>query len=320
MSPRPSSFVSASSIIRSPLSSHSRLTPRDRVLLHLLDEHQTLLADQIQMALFTSRRTCQLRLDALRKLGFLDRFRFSRPRGGAEPWRWVLGLAGARFQAAATGRPMPTERAHGESVARLSANPALQHLISSNEFFVRLHHAARTRTETSTSLGTTSITTTGADIEGPLVLQRWWSERAATARFPGIAPDGHGIWTAGGSSVGFFLECDYGTENLSRLRSKLTGYARLAHSGGPTYPVLFWLPTSKRESNLQEYLRGQTFGVPVATAVHEADPAGPVWMAIDGWQRQNLHELPSDHGPDSANNPNWVEGQLDLGDQPAARR
>src|SRR5690242_5542290 len=130
MSPRSSSFVSASSIIRSPLTSHSRLTPRDRVLLNLLDQHQTLLADQIQRALFTNRRTCQLRLDALRKLGFLDRFRFAGPRGGTEPWRWVLGLAGARFQAAATGRPLPTERAHGEAVARLSANPALQHLIS----------------------------------------------------------------------------------------------------------------------------------------------------------------------------------------------
>lgn len=330
MSPRSSSFVSASSIIRSPLASYSRLTPRDRVLLDLLDEHQTLLADQIQRALFTNRRTCQLRLDVLRQLQFVDRFRFAGPRGGTEPWRWVLGLAGARFQAAATGRPLPTERAHGESMARLSANPALQHLISSNEFFVRLHHAGRARTETTTSVGAISVTGASTDPEisgdlsgefaGPVVLQRWWSERRATTRFSQIAPDGHGIWTAGGSSVGFFLECDYGTENLARLRTKLTGYARLAHSGGPTYPVLFWLPAPEREANLRAYLRGETFGVPVATAVHEVDPAGRVWMPTDGWQRCYLHELPADHGPDSANNANWVEGQFDLGAQRPAGR
>jgi hypothetical protein len=315
---RDPSVVSASAIIRSPLTSHSRLTPRDRVLLHLLDEHQTLLADQIQRTLFTHRRTCQLRLDVLRKLGFLDRFRFAGPRGGTEPWRWVLGLAGARFQAAATGRPLPTERAHAETITRLSVNPALRHLLSSNEFFVRLHHAARTSADSRT----TSITGTDTphDNQEPARLHRWWSEHHSRARFPQIAPDGHGIWTVEGTSVGFFLECDYGTENFSRLHAKLPGYARLAQVGGPTYPVLFWLPTPEREANLQAYLRTAALQVPVATAVHDDDPAEPVWMPVDGWQRRHLHELDCDHGPDSANNPNWIDGQLDLSDQRPGRR
>jgi hypothetical protein len=104
-----------------------------------------------------------------------------------------------------------------------------------NEFFVRLRSAARSRP--------------GAQLD------RWWSERAATRAFTGIRPDGHGIWTARGTSVGGFLECDLGSENLSRLVAKRPGYARLAAGGGPSYPVLFWLPSRARENNLQRLLR-----------------------------------------------------------------
>jgi hypothetical protein len=329
-----SSSPSAASLIYNPLPAYSRLTPRDRVLLRLLDDHQVLLADQIERILFSNRRTCQLRLNVLRELGFLDRFRFSQARGGAGLWRWVLGPGGARFQAAANGRPLPTQRAHSARLMRLSSNPALPHLMNSNEFFVRLHHASRTAVAhellaqenayglgaaagTASNIIETSTGLTRAASEPGL--HRWWSEEVATARFPGIAPDGHGIWSSHGQAVGLFLECDQGTENLARLGGKLVGYARLAAVGGPCYPVLFWLPSRDREDYLQRLLRADRHGVPVATAVHDDNPAGPVWLPIDGGQRLHLHQLPSDHGPDSANNANWVDGELDLGDQRAGR-
>jgi hypothetical protein len=298
---------------RYPLSSHSHLTPSDRYLLNLLEDHRVLTSHQIQRVLFAHRRTCGLRLEILRGLDLIDQFRFARPYGGSEPWKWVLGLAGARFQAAAGNRPAPTERAHREQTLRLTASPVLTHLLTTNEFFVRLHHAARTNAHSTSD----TANTLGADSE--TVLRRWWPEKVATTRFPGIAPDGHGLWACQGRTVGMFLECDRGTENLSRLTAKLPGYARLVENGGPRYPVLFWLPSPQREANLQRLLRADPPPVPVATATHDTDPAAAVWMPIGGWQRLPLHDLPSDHGPHTAGNPNWRDGLLDLNDQRASR-
>src|SRR5690348_3714688 len=284
---------SASTI--NPLALHHRTTPRDRSLLALLDEHQVLTTDQVHRLHYQAVRTCQIRLRELYALGLLDRFRFARLYGGSEPWHWVLGWHGARFMAGATGRPAPTVRAHRDQVIRLTARARLPHLLATNEFFVRLAHTAR--------------------LDPRVQLDRWWSERTATARYMRIRPDGHGLWTARGRTVGWFLETDMGTESLPRLLAKLAAYEQLSAAGGPTYPVLFWLPGAARESHLQQALRRILPEVPVATATHDTDPAGPVWLPADGWQRVPLHELPSDHGPNSAGNPNWIDGHLDLTDQ-----
>lgn len=325
----------------SPLSVHSHLTGRDRHLLTMLADHRVLTTDQIQRLCFTSLRTCQLRLAALRRLGVLDRFRWARDGGGSHPWAWVLGWQGARLQAAAEGRPAPTERAHRDQVLRLSMRPDLGHLLLTNEFFVQLHHAARSRT------GTGSGTATGFEA-GPAAgarLLRWWPEHVAAARFPGIHPDGHGIWTTGGDAgladaddggddrgdgggvrarqaVGFFLECDTGTEPLMRLAAKLDAYARQTATG-PRYPVLFWLPGRKREDNLRRLLHRDADlavlrTITVVTATHDDHPAGPVWLPVTGRRRLFLADLPSNHGPRSATNPNWRHGVLDLSDQRAS--
>lgn len=278
-----------------PLALYHRMTPRDRHLLALLDEHLVLTTDQVHRLHYRAVRTCQIRLRELYALGLLDRFRFARLYGGSEPWHWVLGLHGARFMAGAAGRPAPTVRAHRDQVNRLAARPHLPHLLATNEFFVRLAFTAR--------------------INDRVRLDRWWSEHTATARFMRIRPDAHGLWTENGRTVGWFLETDMGTEPLTRVRAKLEAYERLATSGGPTYPVLFWLPNAVRESHLQQRLRGMLPEVPVATATHEMDPAGAVWLPVDGWQRIPLTDLPTDHGMHTASNPNWVAGQLDLSGQ-----
>jgi hypothetical protein len=278
-----------------PLALYHRMTPRDRNLLALLDEHLVLTTGQVHRLHYTALRTCQIRLRELRAIGLLDRFRFARLYGGSEPWHWVLGLHGARFMAGAAGRPALTERAHRDQVIRLTARSRLPHLLATNEFFVRLAFTAR--------------------IDQKVRLDRWWSERTATGKFMRIRPDGHGLWTEGGRTVGWFLETDLGTEPLSRVVGKLEAYERLAASGGPQYPVLFWLPNAERESHLQRTLRQRLPEVPVATATHETDPAGAVWLPVDGWQRVPLAELPSEHGRNTAANPNWVGGQLDLSNQ-----
>lgn len=72
---------------------------------------------------------------------------------------------------------------------------------------------------------------------------------------------------------------------------------RLAAGGGPRYPVLFWLPSRERETNLRRHLQGATTGaapgaasllavvtaagVTVATATHDLQPADDVWRPVD---------------------------------------
>ncbi|MFR9778402.1 replication-relaxation family protein [Micromonospora sp. MS34] len=234
------------------------ITSRDQQLLQLLDDHQVLTTDQVHRMLFHARRTCQIRLGDLYGLGLLDRFRFARDGGGSQPWHWTLGHHGHQFQAAAHQRPEPSLRTSRQTVQRLSANPHLNHLLTANELFVRLtadarhHHGAR--------------------------LDRWRSESMATKQFRTITADGHGLWSAGDATVGFFLETDTGTEPLGRVVAKLDRYAQLIRRGGLRYPVLFWLGGEHREEHLHRLLRGEHDGVSVATG-HPHQPPGRSGLA-----------------------------------------
>ncbi|WP_229070810.1 replication-relaxation family protein [Actinoplanes sp. DH11] len=274
------------------LTFYAHLTDRDRAVLSTLDEHRVMTTDQLTRLHFPSTRTCQNRLRALLHLGLLDRFRYARTGGGAYPWNWVLGLHGAWYAAGTNGYPLPTQRTHRDRILRLSTYPRLRHQLMTNEFGVRLAHAAHR--------------------DSTVRLQRWWSERTATSRFLRIRPDAHGLWTAGASTVGWFLECDMGTESLPTLIAKLDAYRTLAAAGGPAYPVLFWLPNAQREANLQTLLRRQRPEVAVATAVHDSDPAGRTWTSATVEGRVGLVGLPSSHGLDTAANPNYTDGHLDL--------
>jgi hypothetical protein len=272
------------------LTIYPHITSRDRLLLQLLDDHQVLTTGQVHRLLFSARRTCQLRLNELAALGLVDRFRFSRDGGGSQPWHWTLGHNGRRFQAAAHEQPEPTARASNQSVQRLSANPHLNHLVLSNEFFVRLSEHARQHPGSR--------------------LDRWWSEQVTTKQFRTITADGHGLWTAHGTTVGFFLEADTGTEPLGRLVSKLDRYATLARRGGPRYPVLFWLGNEEREQHLHRLLHAENIPAGTATAVHTSEPAGAAWLQRGATARVALAALPSDHGQPLADNPNYDDDGL----------
>ena len=267
------------------LTLYPHITGRDRLLLQLLDDHKVLTTDQIHRLLFSARRTCQLRLNELAALGLLERFRFFRDGGGSQPWHWTLGHHGHRFQAAAHHRPEPTLRASRQVVQRLSANPRLAHLVLANEFFVRLAEHARRH--------------------AAVRLDRWWSETTTTQQFRTITADGHGLWSSGDATVGFFLEADTGTEPLGRVIAKLDRYAALVRRGGPQYPVLFWLGSQPRENHLHRLLRDRPATVAVATATHDTDPAAPVWLPAGATGRVRLTALPSDHGQPVADNPNY---------------
>lgn len=274
------------------LAIYPHITSRDRQLLQLLDDHQVLTTDQIHRLLFQARRTCQIRLSELRGLQLLDRFRFARDGGGSHPWHWTLGHDGHRFQAAAHERPELSARASRQRVSRLSASAKLTHLLTANEFFVRLWAHARHHREA--------------------CLDRWWSETTTTKRFRTITADGHGLWRVADRMVGFFLEADMGSEPLTKVTAKLDRYAALIRRGGPRYPVLIWLGSSQREEHLHQILRGRRGGVAVATATHTADPTDPVWLPVGATTRARLVELPSDHGQPVADNPNFDDGVFAL--------
>jgi hypothetical protein len=278
------------------LAIYPHITVRDRQLMTLLDHHQVLTTDHITRLFFLAPRTARHRLAELLGLGLVDRFRFARTGGGTDPYHWVLGHEGQRFQAAARGEPEPSVRAASQRISRLSANPRLTHLLTVNEFFVRLGEHARRHDGAS--------------------LDRWWSEQQAK-QFKSskamINPDGHGLWTRDERTAGFWLEADTGSEPLTRVIGKLDGYRRFNTDSGPRYPLLFWLSSPIREENLHRLLRAEPGGVTVVTATQDADPAQAVWLPGDGTQRVRLEQLPSSHGSNNPSNPNYVEGVLHLG-------
>lgn len=256
----------------------TRLTPRDRLLLDLLDAHRTFTTDQLVDLAFGSVGRARNRLNTLLSRDILDRFRhYQRP--GSQAWRWTLGPVGAAIVAAGHGDTLPRPAAVRDATARLAMSPSLAHLLTVNGFFVAL--SAHARTDPSTRLA------------------RWWNEaRCREAVGTVVRPDGHGVWHDGGHAVPFWLEADLGTETLSRVVGKLTGYAALPSSRA--YPVLFWFPTAARELNFHAHLTrtGVPDPDPVSVATAAADhatgaggPAGPVWRVAGRGGRVGLGDL-----------------------------
>lgn len=249
---------------------HARLTDRDRQLLDWLADHKVLTTFQISNALFGSLDFAQRRLLTLHQLGLVDRFRPLRMGGGSYPWHYVLAQTGAEH-VASTRQETPPKRAQTTEAARRIANSRLlPHLLGVNEFFTDLAGYARTHP--------------GAQLE------RWWSEQrlgrtgvfALSVTSP-VRADGHGVYREDGHRVAFFLEWDSGGEQLRLLTGKLSSYAEHVTKGGPAWPVLFCLPTTRRETNLHRMLNRIRVPVPVATCARDSlaaagGPAGAVWL------------------------------------------
>jgi hypothetical protein len=273
-----------------PMRALGQLTDRDHIILGWLYDHRILTTDQIATALFPSLDSAQERLRTLFLLGLLDRGRMFREGGGKHSWRYMLDHDGWAIVAAHRGDGPPPRR--DKIRARnlhLVQSAKTAHLLGVNGFFTALAGNARSRPGT--------------------VLERWWSERQTeTVRSiervlgPRVRPDGHGIFTADGRTVSFFLEHDTGSEPLQTLVDKLDGYAHL-HRTGLHWPVLFWLPSTIRELNLHRRI-GHRKDVLVATAAVDGlwpgtGPADAVWQihGEDSGHRFRLVDLPSSERP-----------------------
>lgn len=262
----------------SPLETLRLLTGRDRHVLGLVAEHQVLTTGHLASLAFPTHDRAEQRLRILAQRDVLARFRPC-VRPGSVEWRYVVGYSGAVIIAASGGVSPPRPAAHAARVLRLAENPRLDHLLGLNGFFASLAREARGRH--------------GASLDA------WLSEARATQACGKLArPDGLGAWREHHRQVRFFLEYDTGTESLDQLTAKLSGYHDVAEAGGPTYTVLFWLPSLIREANLRRLL-GPSPLVPVATASAEAahasgtGPADALWLLAGDSHRRRLAELPS---------------------------
>jgi hypothetical protein len=239
----------------------ARLTDRDKQLLHWLYDHQVLTTFQIARALFGSLDFAQRRLLRLHEVGLLERFRPLRAGGGSYPWHYLLGQLGMEIVAATRDETPPRRTDIVARIRRIATSRTLDHRLGINQFFTDLAGYARTHP--------------------PAALVRWWSEQQCAgpgvfgaAMIARVRPDGHGIFTDGEQTAGFFLEYDVGGESLGVLAEKVARYADHAEEGGARWPVLFWLPSAARERHLHRILADERLPMPVATAARDSLKAG----------------------------------------------
>ncbi|WP_433435362.1 replication-relaxation family protein [Nonomuraea sp. CA-141351] len=263
----------------------ARLTPRDYDILAHLHEHRVLTTHQIQRIFFAIPQSTRRRMGILHKLHTVTRFRPWTPYGGSAPNHWILGRAGAELLAIREGVTVKEFGYHPDLAMSISVSTKTGHQVGVNDFFADLHYQARhARAETSAEV------------------LAWWSEKRCAKLWGDLArPDAYGRWAENGRVIDFFLEHDTGTESLNKVAAKLPDYAELADATQITTPVLLWLPSRARETNLRRLLANVE--VPVATAIHTSlgdGPAGPVWLPVnhDG-PRLRLAEL-ADAWPDLA--------------------
>jgi hypothetical protein len=258
----------------------------------MLHEHRVLTAHQITALAFPSFRSGRMRMRELFQYGVVDRFQPFISVGTA-PMHYVLAPAGATVLAAEYGLDVKELGYRHDRAFGVAHNLRLAHTVGVNEWFTALvDHARHSNPAEHTTLGA------------------WWSEARCARHFGDlIKPDAYGRWAAHGAEIEFFLEYDFGTEALTKLAGKLTGYAALAAATAITTPLLVWVPTSRREATARRLLHHAWQGlddprsVPVATAAAELlnpaaahpSPADEVWLPLDitaGMStRRALHRL-----------------------------
>jgi protein involved in plasmid replication-relaxation len=246
-----------------------RLTSRDRWLARMLFEHKVFTTNQIIDLAYPSRRSANLRLLNLHKWGVVSRFQPHRDTG-THPMHYVLDSAGATMLAHEEGiDPSALNYSRDREVGR-AYSLQLAHLVGCNGLFTSLVRRARQP---------------GATGE----LTAWWSA-ARCGRHWGdiVTPDGYGRWREAGREIEWFTEFDFGTEQLSRLESKLVRYDQLAGTTGVVTPVLFWFPSPQREATARQVLLNTAQGlkrpdrVPVATT-HAAAALDPLDSGDTRW-------------------------------------
>ncbi|SDM99043.1 Replication-relaxation [Lentzea albidocapillata subsp. violacea] len=251
-----------------------RLTVRDRWLARMLHEHKVFTTSQIVELCYPTMRAANHRLLDLFKWRVVDRFQ-PFVSSGTAPMHYVLDVAGAVALAYEEGLDPRRLGYRHEDAIGIAHSLRLAHTVGVNGFFTALVALSRQ-----------------ADACGRLTA--WWSELRCGRLFGDmVRPDAYGRWHEDSHQIEFFLEFDFGTEDLGRLASKLYGYEKLANATGITTPVLVWLPSNRRETGARRALAGALAQldrpalVPVATSAadltsvaHAGSPAVRRWLPV----------------------------------------
>lgn len=257
-----------------------RTTARDRWLLSMTAEHRVLTAEQITTLAYGTLRSANRRLATLTELKLVERFRANIDRHGAQPYRYILGPAGALLVAAAhdlTPKQFGYDRA---KLHRQAYRADLEHTLGCNSLLTTLAAQHRTRPHHRLTV--------------------WWDQDSCLPVWGDvIRPDAYAVYTAPDSAralaeCGFFFEYDTGTESLTQLVGKLRGYTRHGDAYGGHRPVLIHLPDTAREHALHARITASaSCPVPVATATGPR-LAEPVWRPVGGHERRlALAQLPA---------------------------
>ncbi|MFI9389223.1 replication-relaxation family protein, partial [Kutzneria sp. NPDC052558] len=244
-----------------------RLTARDRWLARMLREHRVLTSRQIVQMAFTGVRSANRRLRELFQWRMIDRFQPFVTVGSA-PMHYVLDIAGAHLLAHEDGLDPQELRYRHEVSIGIAHSLRLAHTVAVNGHFATLIAHARTTDHTR--------------------LTAWWSETRCRKHFGDLArPDAYARWRVHDTELEFFLEFDFGTENLRILASKLGDYEKLALTTAITAPLLIRFTSTAREATARRALTDALDQldhpdlVPIATGT-TASPVVPAWLPING--------------------------------------
>ncbi len=263
-------MIRTAKVRRSLFAAGWRLTDRDRRILRMLHDHFVLTTSQLLAAEFSSRGRAETVMGRLRGMGLVDGFRPPVP-VGSTPYHWCLTTAGSQL----LDPDDDEEKWSPRAVLSLLGSQRLAHHLGVTGFFTALLGVARRHPG--------------------CALPVWWSERTCKRKWGVVVrPDGYGVWREDGRRVPFLLEYDAGTEDVSRLRGKLSDYAHLLPVMTHLTWVLFTFPTRRREDAARRAFTGTA--LPVATGVIDggATPADAVWLPVDrSGPRLRLAELPN---------------------------
>lgn len=262
-----------------------RLTVRDRWLTRMLHEHKVFTTDQIVELCYPTMRAANHRLLNLYRWRVVDRFQ-PFVTSGTAPMHYVLDVAGASALAYENGVDSKDLGYRHDDAIGIAHSLRLAHSVGVNGFFTNLVASSRQ-----------------PDARGRLT--KWWSELRCGRLFGDtVRPDAYGRWYEDGADAEFFLEFDFGTEDLSKLASKLYGYHKLAADTNVVTPVVVWLTSSRRETTARRALADVVTQldrpelVPVATSAAdllgdsgENGPSAARWLPVAGTSPQRVDRL-----------------------------
>ena len=284
-------------------------------------------------------RAAQSRLRTLAELGVIDRFRLPTATGtGSTGHHWVTTPLSFTVLAAEDGNPQPAPRRPAASHGSPTASPTTQpDRALPGARGVALAHNQQLAHQLGTNACLVALTTAQPHPhlqDGRPVgqVRLWWGQARAGRHLSPARPDAYALWTdtptpsqpapartpppattPPAAALAFALEYDTGTETLHQVAGKLADYHALALATTITTPVLFWLPTPRRETNLRAALTDALAAlpaprlIPIATAYPHPElpgagwhPHAPIWAPLTLTtpampHRPHPHPLPGHH-------------------------